>query len=284
MIIVVVVVICCLLQTIVKEKIFVYDDGIQVKDAVYPLTIPNDAIVSISMVEKMPKLIYRTNGIGLGRIQKGYYTIKKSDEEHSENATLYTRNIKIPAIEIRTVKGLVYINLEDEYSTKELFDEMKRTVKMVKDYELDYSAKRPRTHRSILLVTILMAVIIFSVNVFFKYDNNDVVINNNVIEIKGDYAMTIPLSDIDTVMLIEEMPPIRVRTNGISTRKVNIGNFKTDDGEKCRLYVSKSTPMFVEIRCQQTTDNGQRSLIFINRKTVEETKLLYEEIINSINN
>jgi hypothetical protein len=54
------------------------------------------------------------------------------------------------------------------------------------------------------------------------------------------------------------------------------------DGNKCRLYINKDVPLFVEIKSQQTTDNGQQTLVFINRKTVEETKALYEEIFNSI--
>ena len=102
------------------------------------------------------------------------------------------------------------------------------------------------------------------------------------VEIKGEYAMEIPVADIDTVLLVEKLPSIRTRANGISTRKVNIGIFKMSDGNKCRLYINKDVPLFVEIKCQQTTDNGQQTLVFINRKTVEDTKTLYEEIFNSI--
>ncbi|MBR6775014.1 MAG: hypothetical protein IKM23_04805, partial [Bacteroidales bacterium] len=74
-----------LVVSFLQERIYVYDDGIKIKDFMYPLWIQNDTIVSISLVDRFPLLIYKTNGGGLGRIQKGYYTIKK-DGEHSENA------------------------------------------------------------------------------------------------------------------------------------------------------------------------------------------------------
>lgn len=260
----------------VKEKIFIYEDGIKIKDLMYPLTIPNDTIVSISLVDRLPKLIRRTNGTGIGLILKGYFTVKNSSLEHSENATLYIRNRNASAIEIRTVGGLVYINQKNDELTQELFNEMKNTVKILKNNELNLDAKRPKTNRSIFVIVALIAILLAPV-LFANY-SNEVVVGNDVIEIKGEYAMSIPVSDIDTVLLIEALPSIRTRVNGISTRKVNIGKFKLSNGEKCRLYINKDVPLFIEIRPKAS---GQKSLIFINRKTVDETKALFEEI-NSI--
>ena len=264
----------------VKEKIIVYEDGIKIKDLMYPLTIPNDAIVSINMIDRLPILKYRTNGTGMGAIQKGYFTVKNSFQEHSENATLYIRNKNASAIEIRTVNGLVYINQKNDELTQELFHEIKDTVKILKENELNLNAKRPRTYRSVFVIVVLLEALLAPA-LFMNY-NSKVLVGNDVIEIKGEYAMTIPVSDVDTVLLVEKLPSIKTRANGISTRKVNIGIFKMSDGNKCRLYINKDVPLFVEIKCQQTTDNGQQTLVFINRKTVEDTKTLYDEIFNSI--
>lgn len=274
------IVVLFIILAFVKEKIIVYEDGIKIKDLMYPLTIPNDAIVSINMIDRLPLLIYRTNGTGIGPIQKGYFTVKNSSLEHSENATLYIRNKNASAIEIRTVNGLVYINQKNDELTQCLFDEMKSTVKILKENELNLNAKRPRTYRSVFVIVVLLEALLAPA-LFMNY-NSKVLVGNDVIEIKGEYAMTIPVSDIDTVLLVEKLPSIRTRANGISTRKVNIGIFKMSDGNKCRLYINKDVPLFVEIKCQQTTDNGQQTLVFINRKTVEDTKALYEEIFNSI--
>lgn len=263
----------------IKEKIFVYEDGIKIKDLMYPLTIPNDTIVSINMIDRLPLLKYRTNGTGMGAIQKGYFTVKNSFQEHSENATLYIRNKNASVIEVRTVNGVVYINQKNDELTQYLFDEMKSTVKILKENELNLNAKRPRTYRSVFVIVVLLEALLAPA--FFMNYNSKVLVGDDVIEIKGEYAMTIPVSDIDTVLLVEKLPSIRTRANGISTRKVNIGNFKMSDGEKANLYINKDIPLFIEIRPKANSQKLKAQLIFINRKTVEDTKALYEEIFNS---
>ncbi len=269
--------------TLKKAIVIIYEDGIKIKDALFPLTISNDTIISISLLDEMPRIVARNNGASLGYVVKGRCKIKRNEFEGSEKAFVYYTKKGRKVIEIKTLNGSVFINRVDDSQTEELYDEMKSTVKILKDNELDYSAKGLRSHKNTIIVTLIIIALV-CVPMFLVNYGNTITVNNEVIEIEGDYAMDIPLSDIDTVLLVEQLPSIKLRTNGISTNKVNIGNFKTSDGDKCRLYINNSTPMFVEIRCQQTTDNGQQtssksSLIFINKKTVEETKMLYDEII-----
>ena len=281
MIIIVAIIIVFALVAFKKETILVFDNGIKVKDLIYPLWIPNDTIVSMNIIDNLPKLIFRTNGAGMGPIHKGYFTIKKNDFNHSENATLYIRNRNIKAIEIKTVKGLVYINQKNDELTEDLFNEMKSTVKILKENELNLDAKRPRSYRSVFVIVLLLGALI-APTLFMNY-SNEVVVTDDAIEIKGEYAMTIPFSDIDTVMLIEKLPPIKTRTNGISTKKVSIGKFKMKDGQKANLYINKDVEMFIEIKLNAHDSQPKANMIFINRKTVEDTKALYEEI-NSVRN
>lgn len=261
-----------------RERVQIYEDGIKIKDLLYPLTIPNDTIVSISLVDRLPSLMYRTNGTGLGLIQKGYFKVKNSSLEHSENATLYIRNRNTNAIKIRTVKGLVYINQNTDELTQNLFNEMKSTVKILKENELNVDAKRPRTYRSIIVIAVFFMVLLVP-TLFMNY-SNEIIVNDDAIEIKGEYSMNINMNDIDTVMLVNNLPPIKIRTNGISTGKVNIGNFKMSDDNTCRLYVNKDVDMFIEIKLNAQCSQPEASMIFINKQTVEETESLYEEIYN----
>ena len=261
------------------EGIFVSEDGIKIKDDMFPLYIPNDIIISITLLNSVPLILMKTNGANFGRIFKGKCKIMRSDA--AEKATMYLRNRMSNVIEIKTVNGSVFINRKNDALTQQLFDEMKNTVKVVKESELDYCAKPRKNYRSVLMTIAFVALLMGPV--FFMNYNNEIVVSDKAIEIKGEYAMTIPFSDIDTVLLVEELPSIKLRTNGISTRKVNIGKFKMSDGNKCRLYVNKDVPLFIEIKCQKANDESQKSLIFINRKTVDETKTLFEEI-NSIRN
>ncbi len=260
-----------------KESVAVFEDGIKIKDTLFPLAISNDTIISISLLDRMPRVVARSNGVSFGAVLKGRCRIKRDEFEGSEKAIVYQRKRNGKTIEIKTINGSVFINRGDDFYTEELYNEMKSTIKILKDNELDYAAKRPRNHRNTIAVTLLV-IALACIPVFMVDYGNTVTVNDDVIEIKGDYAMNIPVSDIDTVLLVEQLPSIKLRTNGISTGKVNIGNFKMSDGNKCRLYVNKDVSLFIEIKCQKANDESQKSLIFINKKTVEETKALYEEI------
>lgn len=261
--------------TLKKAIVIVYEDGIKIKDALFPLTISNDTIISISLLDEMPRIVARNNGASLGYVVKGRCKIKRNEFEGSEKAFVYYTKKSRKVIEIKTLNGSVFINRVDDSQTEELYNEMKSTVKILKDNELDYSAKGLRSHKNTIIVTLIIIALV-CVPMFLVNYGNTITVNNEVIEIKGDYSMEIPLSDIDTLMLVESLPSIKLRTNGISTRKVDIGNFKMSSGDKCRLYINKSTPMFIEIRL--AAHNSQHKVIFINRKTVEETKSLYDDI------
>lgn len=258
-----------------RAKIFVHEDGIRIKDCLYPLFISNETIVSISLLNNMPKLLLRNNGSSFGKIHKGYYKVKK-DDGSKEKATLYLQNYKNQVIEIKTVSGLVYINCKNNDLTNELFNEIKRTVRILKDYELNHLAKSPRHYRSIWIILAFIGLILIPI-LFVDY-SNEIDVKNGIIEIKGDYSMDISISDIDTVMLIDDLPAIKLRTNGISTRKVNIGNFKMEDGNRCCLYINNSTQSCIEIRLSEHISHTK--IIFLNSKTNEETKNLFDKIYN----
>ena len=262
--------------TLKKAIVIVFEDGIKIKDTLFPLTISNDTIISISLLDEMPRIVARNNGASLGYVTKGRCKIKRNESEGSEKAFVYYTKKGRKTIEIKTLNGSVFINRAVDFETEELYNEMKSTVKILKDNELDYSAKGPRSHRNTIIVTLIVIALV-CIPMFLIDYGNTITVNNDVIEIKGDYAMDIPLSDIDTVLLVEQLPSIKLRTNGISTNKVNIGNFKTSNGDKCRLYVNNSTPIFVEIRLD-AHGSQPTALIFINKKTVEETKALYDKI------
>ena len=67
-----------LVVSLLKEKINVNENRIEVKDLVYPLFVSNDTIISITLLERLPKVLRRSNGLSLGRVLKGYYKIIKS--------------------------------------------------------------------------------------------------------------------------------------------------------------------------------------------------------------
>lgn len=253
------------------SKFILFEDGISVKDIIYPSYIQADTIVSVSILDKLPKRLLKSNGANFGRILKGGFVII-NDECRKEKATLYIRNSKANVIEIRTANDLIYINSNDDEQTKELFDDINKTLNLPPKNKVNTEARMFKPKRFILVVGLFVVLILLPV--FFISGSNEFVVNEDSIEIKGDYSMEIPLSDIDTICLVEQLPSIKLRTNGISTKKVNIGNFRMSDGEKCHLYINNvNKDLFIKVK----TSND---LIFINRETAEETKSLFEEMFN----
>ena len=87
------------------------------------------------------------------------------------------------------------------------------------------------------------------------------------------YGRNIPVSEIVSVELLEEMPAVAMRTNGSSTGRYNKGHFRLTNGENCMLFTRNKAP-YIEIR---TTDN----LYYINGDTEEETLDIFSKVKES---
>ena len=90
--------------------------------------------------------------------------------------------------------------------------------------------------------------------------------------IGGSYRHTVRLNEIESCELMEQMPRIKIRTNGIGLGKIQIGHFRVEGVGKCRLYLNLRYPPFVHI----TTASGEH--IFFNTKDPGVTRELYDAI------
>lgn len=95
-------------------------------------------------------------------------------------------------------------------------------------------------------------------------------VNEETVCISGMYGRDIPVVDIVSVELLENLPSIRQRTNGSSTFKYNKGHFLLKNGERCIMIVLLNAP-YIEIR---TVDN----LYYLNGANRDETELLFQQI------
>ena len=112
-----------------------------------------------------------------------------------------------------------------------------------------------------LLSLALIPILIFWGNKGPKYD-----ITNECIKVKGGgYHATIPVADIISDSVWEQWPGIAVRTNGMSTNKVNLGHFRLKNGENCMMFIHEEGGPLLEVR---TVDGG---LYYLNCATEEET-------------
>ena len=136
-----------------KTKFEIFNDLIIISDFAYPANLPNYAIKSITLVEKLPKVLMRSNGYGGLKTWKGIFRILGG-----KRALFYVEDHnKGPLIKIETVRESVYINFKDKEQTHQLYDEMTKSVKLLNEAEL-VDCKVINAKRSWVIVAIFIAI------------------------------------------------------------------------------------------------------------------------------
>ena len=136
-----------------KTKFEIFNDLIIISDFAYPANLPNYAIKSITLVEKLPKVLMRSNGYGGLKTWKGIFRILGG-----KRALFYVEDHnKGPLIKIETVRESVYINFKDKEQTHQLYDEMTKNVKILNEAEL-VDCKVINGKRSWVIVAIFIAI------------------------------------------------------------------------------------------------------------------------------
>ena len=136
-----------------KTKFEIFNDLIIISDFAYPANIPNYAIKSITLVEKLPKVLMRSNGYGGLRMWKGIFRILGG-----KRALFYVEDHnRGPLIKIETVRESVYINFKDKEQTHQLYDDLTKNVKLLNETEL-VDCKVINAKRSWVIVAIFIAI------------------------------------------------------------------------------------------------------------------------------
>ena len=60
--------------------------------------------------------------------------------------------------------------------------------------------------------------------------------------ISGNYGYSVKLSGIQSVEMLDRLPRIKIRSNGIGWKNIKIGHFILEGTGKCRLYVNRKYP------------------------------------------
>ena len=121
-------------------------------------------------------------------------------------------------------------------------------------------------------VVFTLAIFAFVVVVLVKADRPaGIKVGEGALHVSGMYGRDFPMDQIVSMEVLDEMPVMRMRTNGSSFKNKNKGHFLTMDEEKCLLYVTYNGGPYIELR---TADD----LIYLNCDTSEETKMLIEEL------
>lgn len=91
-------------------------------------------------------------------------------------------------------------------------------------------------------------------------NDDDTIIKNDTLFIEGLYAKETPISSITYINGSAIVPPIEMRTNGISFGVLNVGHFRTKDQKDVLLYLHSDETNVTHIK----TSNNEG--VFINFK------------------
>lgn len=91
-------------------------------------------------------------------------------------------------------------------------------------------------------------------------NDNDTIIKNDTLFIEGLYAKETPISNITYINGNAIVPPIEMKTNGISFGALNVGHFRTKDQKDILLYLHSDETNVTHIK----TSNNEG--VFINFK------------------
>lgn len=144
-----------------------------------------------------------------------------------------------------------------------------------KNYSTEKTTKQKIiTYISILVLSLLFVFIAFE----FKQTLNDnkITVNNNQIEIDGEYGTEIKLTDLKSIELIVKLPKIQSKSSGFALETIKKGDFILVNGQKVRLLInSDKTPLLLI-----TTKDDQQLYYSSKNESNEE---IYKEISSKIN-
>src|SRR5690606_34185800 len=103
---------------------------------------------------------------------------------------------------------------------------------------------------SYLLALIIMIAVLIRIVAIFTYglQNNTIEIKEDIIQISGNYGMDLPINNIQSVELVNELPEITLKINGFALETIEKGLFKTADDKEVKLLINSQNKPFILIR------------------------------------
>jgi hypothetical protein len=138
-----------------------------------------------------------------------------------------------------------------------------------KRYDAGMQGEEGKKERRKNWIGIIITVVAFAVILFFFFKGSKpatIEVSEDYITAKGSgYSASIAINDITETNVLNYWPDVAIRTNGISTDNVGIGNFRLKSGESCKMFVCTEGGPLLEVR----TVDGK--LYYLNCATEEET-------------
>jgi multisubunit Na+/H+ antiporter MnhB subunit len=218
--------------------------------------------------------------LGIGLIAKKYLISDIQNCKSVSNNPMYGVGIrKIPKGWLYNVTGLKAIEIRFKNSKSivrigtnrpdEIADIVSKMIKI--DHsgsDIDYKDKT-----GFLLTSIIIAFTILFVIILFLIGNSEpgITLSKSGIKIKGIYGLTINYSDIQQLDTLSMFPRIQMRTNGYAFGKTLKGNFRLQNQENAKLFITKRMPPYIHIRTEKLN-------VYLNFKKPKKTVALYKTL------
>jgi len=139
-------------------------------------------------------------------------------------------------------------------------------------YLSKYEVARKRKRSYLISSSLFVIVMGFVVGLYtLGTQDYEIKFTDETFEITGMYGDKWDRSTIQTVKLLDEMPPVTRKNNGFGLSTLSKGEFTVEGYGKSLLFVRKQSSPYVYIELADET-------IFINGETPEETKEWYEQL------
>lgn len=137
-------------------------------------------------------------------------------------------------------------------------------------------ALHDRRTKAVIIICVAVVMMVATPIIYIYNADLDVTFREERMEIAGIYGTAIRYSDVAGVTECESLPAISYRSNGFSLDKVNLGHFKTKNGQTVRLF-THSKKFFIRIE----TKGGD--CLYLSKERPAATKRLYYEISRRCN-
>ncbi len=109
--------------------------------------------------------------------------------------------------------------------------------------------KNEQTKSSFIFALVIMVAVFVGIVAMFAYSlqDNPIEIRAEIIKIGGDYGIDLPIKDIKSIELVNELPEMTSKINGFALQNIEKGLFRTNNGEQIKLLINSQNKPFILI-------------------------------------
>ena len=234
---------------------------------IIPILILSTVFIAIAFI---------VNENNADQLLSGYNTMSKEEKENFDikSYLLYFRNFHLFLGSTLLVLSLfVYFFVNKDWSGIFMgtYPILAYTYFIWKGNNFSKTKTKKQQITTYVVMGVMLLLFLFLVYEFkSSFNDNEIIVDANSIEITGEYGIKINKKDLKSVELINHIPKISTKINGFALETIKKGYFRTAQDEKVTLLInSDSSPIILLI----TKDNYK---IYYSSKNKSNEKIFIE--------